>query len=59
MPSEDKLLKHIEKLAQMSTNLTPVSGPADKGLLREVINEIVGALAEVHSDIKSRKGDGA
>ncbi|WP_439402901.1 hypothetical protein ACNJYA_11225 [Bradyrhizobium sp. DASA03068] len=56
MATDDKLLKHIEALAQIATNLTPASGPADKGLVRQVINELVGALAEVHREIKHTKG---
>jgi hypothetical protein len=52
MTAEDKLLKHIEKLAQISTNLTPTSGPADKGLVRDIVNEIVGALAEIRRELR-------
>lgn len=51
----DELLKHIEALAQVGTNLTPTSGPVDKATLQRVISELVGALGVVHREIQNSK----
>jgi hypothetical protein len=57
MATEDKLLRQIEKLMQIGTNLSPSSVPPDNRLLSQIIHEVAGALSEVRAELRHMRKD--